>query len=191
MNLKKYLTEINLNNDPELSVLFTRALKEVFSPSYFKKINNTLVKKINIEKVDRTDGVVAYVQGNKIFVNNNVFFKQTKQAQIRYLLHEFIHILQRNKKMLIFFNFKEINKLTNELFNLLKKELNDKKMAIFLTGKIANLGPGKKNEILSYFMNDSIKWDVISPDLKKAVIQKMRESNLFNLTSLFWKKRLT
>lgn len=188
MNYRGYITEVTLGGNPELNKLFSNALRQVFNSSYLSKIDNFIKREIQIKEVEEKPGVVAYSQGKNIYVNTNEFYEASKEAQVRYLLHEFIHILQRYRGMLTR-KFKEMKKLTNDLRKVIKK--NSKyPLSVFLTGQNQDLGPGGKYEIIAYFMNDKINWNAITPQGKKEVIETLRDSKIFNLSHKFWQKRL-
>jgi NACalpha-BTF3-like transcription factor len=188
MNLKEYINEVTLETNPELNQLFEKALRQVFSPSFVKKIDKELGRTIKVKEVDEKEGVIAYNKGQNIFVNKNEFYKRERTEQIKYLLHEFMHVIQR-KRGIFFRKFKEMKKLTNELNKILKKGLKQP-LSVFLTGKKQNLGPGGKWEIISYFMNNSIKWDALEKEYQKEFVQALSKSGMFNLGHPFWKKRL-
>lgn len=188
MNFKEYINEIEITSDPTSSTEFDKALKLVFSPGYYKKVNNVLKKQIKIIPVKEREGVVAFSKKGNIYVNKLEFEKRSDKEKMKYLLHEFIHIIQTNGILLK--KFKEINKLTNQLRKILKQSLKTD-ISVFLTGKKANLGAGGKHEILSYLMNDSINWDAITPEGKEKFIGALKQSGIFNLSTGFWKKRLS
>lgn len=189
MKIREELNEVTLNTDnPEINEVFNAALAQVFNQSYIKKIDRILKRKIDIKEVQEKGNVVAYNQSGKIFVNANQFFELDKTAQMRYLLHEFIHILQRQRG-LILTKFKELRKISLELFNIVKR-YSKHPPSVFLTGKNQNLGAGGKWEILSYFMNNSIDWDKISPEGRAKIITALKKAGIFNLNSKFWKRRI-
>lgn len=189
MNYKEYITEVTLGTSPELQQLFSKALKQVFKPSFEDKIDRTIKRLIDVREKKEKEGVVAYSQGNHIYVNPDEFYKRTSEQQIRYLLHEFMHVLQRYRGVFLK-KFRPIVKISNKLNKILKKHLK-KPLSVFLTGKNQELGPGGKWEILSYFMNDSIDWNAVDQEGRKKIIEALRESGIFNIDHPFWKKRLS
>jgi len=190
MNYRNYINEVTIDTNPELQNFFNMAIKQVFSAQYVQKIDRILKRSIRIKEKSERPGVVAFNDGGStIFINPDEFYKREKKVQIKYILHEFIHILQR-KKGFILRKFKEMKKVTNELNSVLNKYLK-KPLSVFLTGKNQKLGAGAKWEILSYFMNDSINWGAISSEGKAAIIKVLQNSQIFNLNHPFWKKRLS
>ncbi len=188
MYYREYLNEEQKEIDPKLRKAFNEALEQVFSRGYLLKISRKLSDFLIIEEVDEKEDVMAYNIGSKIFINKNTFHELSLKAQSRYLLHEFIHILQR-KKGLLFSKFKEIRRLTIDIYSILKKHLTQP-ISVFLTGKNQDLGPGGKWEVLSYFMNNSINWNAVSKEGAELIEREIRNSGIFNTDSDFWKRRL-
>lgn len=189
MNYRKYINEVELDTNPNLRELFNIALRQVFSINFLSKIDKSIKRNVKIKIVDEKPGIIGYNQGDDIFVNKNEFFDRGEQEQIRYLLHEFMHIIQR-KRGIFFRKFPEIKKLTNQLKSIISK-YSRYPLSVFLTGKNQDLGPGQKWEILSYFMNNSINWNAIKPEGKQEIISALRQSGIFSLDHPFWKKRLS
>lgn len=188
MNYREYLEEATKEADPELRKVFNKALLQIFTPRYLNEIAGKIGKYLDIKEVEEKTDVVAYNVGSRIFINKNEFYNNSVNAQARYLLHEFIHVLQRKGGILLS-RFKDIRKLTNELHKILKEHLKQP-LAVFLTGKNQDLGPGGKWEIISYFMNDSIEWGAVDDEGKTKVVSAIKNSGIFNTNSPFWKKRL-
>ena len=188
MNYKEYLTEEVKQIEPELEKAFNEALQEVFTRSYLLRIQKKLKDFLEIQEVDESDNVVAYNIGSKIYINKNTFYELSRKAQARYLLHEFIHVLQR-KRGLLFSKFKDIRDLTINIYNILRKH-SDQPISVFLTGRNVNLGKGGKWEVLSYFMNNSINWNAVSKEGAELIKREIRNSGVFNTDSDFWKRRL-
>jgi hypothetical protein len=112
--------------------------------------------------------------------------------KVRYLLHEFIHIMQNTRNFMVIRSFKEVYDLADKLWPVVKKNLT-KPLAVFLTGKNQSLGTNErylKYELISYLMNNDIRWDVITKEGHQKFIEILREENIFNLNSDFWVKRL-
>jgi hypothetical protein len=103
-------------------------------------------------------------------------------------MHEFVHILQNSKNFFIVSSFSDLRKLEKELYQLISKNLTGS-YSQFLTGKHQDLHSKKIDEILTYQMNNSINWRVVKQGTKEQYFNLMKKSNLFNLSSPFWKKR--
>lgn len=188
MNYKEYLTEAIMDVDPKLRKIFNDGLKEVFSQRYLSEIASKIGDYLTIKQVDEKPGVIAYNIGNKIFVNKNTFWNYDQKQQARYLLHEFIHVLQR-KKGIVLAKFADIRTLSKEIYKIYK-EHSTQPLSVFLTGKNQDLGAGGKWEVLSYFMNDSIDWRAVNDTGKAKIVSAIKSSGIFNTDSPFWKKRL-
>ena len=184
-SLTNYLLEIKLGKSPEVENLFNAALEQIFSKRYLQKIENVLHKRIKIKEVKMKPGAVAFNTGNTIFISRDEFPKIKKERQINYLLHEFIHILQRKKAFFLFSRFRDLNNLTKRLVPIVNKHATN--LSVFLTGKNINLGAGKSHEILAYLLTNSIKWNAISQEGRVAFIQELKRSELFNLNSKIWR----
>jgi len=190
MRLEDRLTEVSIGNNPELSDVFNTALQQVFSTHYFKKINNVVSKNINLKKVrKRNENIVAYNKGNSIFVNETVFNQYSFKDRVRYLMHEFIHLLERKRKLFFFKEFGEIGKVSDELYNIMKKNLT-KPASVFLISRNVKL-KGTEREVLTYLMNDKIDWSAITMQGKQEIVSALRRSGIFNLSHSFWRKRLS
>ena len=189
MNYREYIEESVKEINPDLRKVFNKALTEVFSQRYLMLITNKLKDYLIIKEVDyENENVVAYNVGTKIFINRSQFWKYDEKKQVRYLLHEFIHILQR-KRGFIFSKFPEIRKLSKKLYVIVEKH-SSQPVSVFLTGKNQDLGPGRKWEVLSYFMNNSIDWRAISEQGKALLVSEIKNSGIFNTSTAFWKRRL-
>jgi hypothetical protein len=190
MNLEDYLFEVKMKGvSPKLESLFNEAIKEVFSSAYFNKIEKDLAKKIGMKKVKLKDNkVAAYTMGSTIYVNEPYFESISPKKQMDYLLHEFIHILQKSKKFFLLSSFKELNSLGIKLWKIVKKE--SKNPGKFLTNKDTPSHLINKYEVIAYLMNNSINWNEISSDGRRQFKNLLKSSGLFNLSSNFWKKRL-
>lgn len=192
MEVKEYLlNEVALNGiDEELQSLFNYGLAQVFSPSMVGKIEEKINKMISIKEVVKNDeNIVAYQSGNVIYVNKPVFSEKTTEQKIQYLLHEFFHILQTSKHFLLVQNFKEINEISKQLFEIIKNGLISS-YSMFLTGKDVKLPTSGPEELLPYFANGKITWSAVTPQTRIAFVNKLKESGIFNLRSKFWTKRL-
>jgi len=188
-NMKNYLIELKIGKNPKTEKLFNLALKQVFSTTFLSKIESLLKKRIKIkEQISKDKNVVAWKQGNIIFLNPPIFYQKSLTQQMKYLLHEFIHILHSSKSFLILRNFKEMKNLSNALWPIIDKYTKDK--GAFLTGKSIDKKYLNKEETVSYLMNDSIKWNKISPEGRQLFINELKHSGIFNLQHPFWLKRL-
>jgi len=189
-NLEDFITEVTLGNDKNFDNIFNLALEQVFSQSFLKKINNSIKRKIRFKEFNnRNQNIIAFNRGNAIYINKIPFEKLAVKSKIQYILHEFIHILQRKKKIFFFKDFKEINDLTDNLVPIMEKHL-VKPLQMFLTKRNLNIGPGGKHEILGYLMNNSIDWTALSKEGKKLFIDELKKSQIFNLSHPFWRNRL-
>lgn len=191
MQLELLLNEVELETkDKQLNILFDNYLSQVFSPSFKKRIDETLKDRISFkEVVDKTKNVVAYTMGNTIYINSPVFYSKNINKGILFLLHEFIHILQNSKSFFIINKFNDIKNTEAQLYSLVQKNL-IKPYSVFLTGKNQNLHSSGKDEVLTYQMNNSIDWSAVKEGTKEKYIQILKQSKLFNLNSNFWKKRI-
>jgi|ETNvirnome_6_100_1030635.scaffolds.fasta_scaffold00027_41 hypothetical protein len=190
-SLEDFLDEVTLGRDESLNRIFNLSLEQVFSQQFLKKINNEVRRRIKLKEINnRDERILSYNKGNNIYVNIIPFNKLSVKAKMQHLLHEFIHLLQRKRKSFFFKNFKEMDTLTTNLYNIVNKHL-DKPFSVFLTGINQNLGPGGKHEILGYLMNDKIGWGALSPEGIKLFINELKNSKLFNLSHPFWRKRLS
>jgi len=192
MDLEEYLlNEVMIGTDKTLESLFNMALSQVFKGAYLVKINKFIYKMIHLKEVSKSrEDLIAYTIGNTIYVNTDKFYSLPIKNRIRYLLHEFVHILQTKKFLFFFKRFPELDKLTNNLNKIVSKNLLTN-LSVFLTGRNVNLGSGGKHEILSYLMNGSINWKGISASGKEAFMRELRQAGIFNLQHQFWKKRLS
>lgn len=188
MYYKEFLKEEVVDINPQLKKIFNNALIEIFSPRYIREIANKIGDSIFIKQVDEKPGVVAYNVGSKIYINKNEFWDYNEKQQARFLLHEFIHVLQR-KRGLVLTKFAEIRSLSKRIHKIFKQHSNQP-LAVFLTGKNQDLGSGGKWEVMSYFMNDSIDWRAIDEEGKAKIVSEIKNSGIFNTNSPFWKKRL-
>jgi len=187
--LNDYLLELKIGKNPEIEKIFNLALKQVFSAQYLNKIESTINKRIKIkEKIIKDQNMVAWNEGTNIYINKPIFYAKSSTQQIRYLLHEFMHVLHHSKSFFILRDFKEIKKLSSALWPIVKE--NTKDIGMFLTGKSINKKYLNKEETVSYLMNGNIKWNQISPKGKQLFIAELKRSNIFNLQDQFWLKRL-
>jgi hypothetical protein len=192
MNLKTHLLneELLQTNDQELSRTFEVALKSLFSPSFYSKIEKVLKEKIQVLPFTHDEnGAVAYNVNGKIYVNEREFGKLNTDRKVAYLLHEFIHVLQRKRTLGILSSFNEVVSLTNNLYKLISKNLTGS-LSKFLTGKEMDIGPLKSIEVLAYTMNAKLHFEFTKEGTKEQFIKILQDSGLFNLNSFFWKERL-
>jgi len=190
LKLEDFLLEVQIGKDERINNLFNIALKQAFSSGFVNKIEEKLKKRIRIKEIyGKNKEVIAFNRGNAIYLEKTNFDKLPVKKKIQFLLHEFIHILQRKKKLGIFGAFKDIDNVNIVLDKILNKYLKGPK-EVFLTGRNVKLGGGSKYEILSYLMNNSIKWDLLSPEGKTEFVNAIKSSNIFNINHPFWKSRL-
>lgn len=187
--LNDYLIELKIGKNPEVERVFNLALKQVFSQTYLNKIENIITKRIKLkEKISKDQNMVAWNEGTNIYINKPIFYAKPIAQQMRYLLHEFMHVLHHSKSFLILRNFKEMKNLSNALWPIIEKHTKNK--GTFLTGKTIDKKYLNKEETVSYLMNDSIKWNQITPEGKSLFINELKRSGMFNLQHAFWLKRL-
>jgi len=195
MELYKYLDEqVNIGKNPTIEKFFNKALKQAFSPSFLKEIEDKLNRRLKIkEKI--FDGEIEAATGNQniIIVNPVEFNKLTLKKQVGVLLHEFIHVLQLNKRLFIFSKFKQLRNLTDILYKIVKGSLIKPytfKQFLNKEREGKGLGTGKQMEIIAYLMNDRLRWEAITPQGKIAFLSALKRSGLFNLNHEFWKQRI-
>lgn len=187
--MNDYLMEISIGTNPDLESIFNHALQQVFSKQYLSKIESVLAKKIKLkEKVSKNTDVVAWVEGTTIYVNKPEFEKRDGKSKVKYLLHEFMHVLNNSKSFFIIKSFKEINDLSEKLWTITKKEAKDP--GLFLAGRSIPKHLLNKQEALSYLMNDKVQWKNISPKGKEEFQKALKDAGVFNLGNQFWKNRL-
>jgi hypothetical protein len=185
-----YITELEIGDDKDLEKVFNFALSQVFDSKYLSKIEDTLKNKIKIkEKVSRNPDIVAWVEGTTIYVNRPEFLARDMKSRIRYILHEFMHILNNSKSFIFANKFKEINELSKELWEIVKTHT--KNPGKFLTGRNVDKNLLNDQEALSYLMNDKIQWKEITPEGRKLFISTLKKYGVFNLEHEFWRKRLS
>jgi hypothetical protein len=190
MDLRDHLLEVQLRTEKNINTLFNIALRQIFEPSYLKKIDGTLHNTIKMQEVDdRHQNIIAYNKGSTIYINKRPFGALTTKKKMNYILHEFVHVLQNMKRFFLFRGFKEIHNMTSDLYDIVDSNL-VKSYPEFLTGKKVKIGSGGKFEILAYLMNNSIDWTAITPEAKKKFIATLREYDIFNLENQFWHDRL-
>jgi len=190
--LDDFLLEVELGDDSDFNKTFNLALKQVFNSRYLSKVNDMINRRIKFKEFNNVNkNILAYNKGNTIYVNKIPFQERTIKRRMEIILHEFIHLVQRKRKVIFFKQFKEIDDLTEQLNIITRKYLKPRTpLSVFLTGKLQKLGPGGKHEILGYLMSNSIKWDAISIEGKGLFIDALKRSGIFDLSNSFWKKRL-
>ena len=192
MNLK--LLEDTLLKDDELGTIFSETLQQIFNANYLNRIKNIIKKKVSIIPVKGKgrNFYAFYTGGNKISVNSDLFFseKLTDEQRVSILSHEFIHLLQKNKRFFLIKSFKKIHDLGKRLRVIVKQYAPNP--TLFLTGKKhISIGPGNLlYEIIPYLIMGTVKWKNINEQGQKLTLKELRESRIFNLESKFWKERL-
>lgn len=190
MEVKNMLLEVALQtSDDKVNKVFKFGLAQVFQKWFLAKIEEKLPNMIQIKEIRERSNVVAYQQGNKIIVNAPEFYPKSTEYKVRYLLHEFLHILQKNKKLMFFRQFKELDELGKRLYSIVKGNL-VKPLSVFLTSKNQKLPTSSQEEVLAYLMNFKTDWTALKPEGKREFINELRNSKIFNLNSSFWQKRL-
>lgn len=190
MEVSNYITELKIGSDQSLEKVFNFALKQIFSQNYLNKIEKTIKKRISLNFIDiKKQGVEGYSTNKKIFINKNEYDKKILIKKVELVLHEFIHILQRSKSFFILKSFKELENLTNKLNKIVKKNLvKPYTFNSLLAGHEVKVGG--KYEIIAYLLADRIKWKALSQKGKIEFYNALKESNIFNLKSMMWKKIL-
>jgi predicted metal-dependent peptidase len=193
MKLKDFILEAKTPEGEELEVAMGQALLQIFTQGYLQKIKEHFKDDILIRKKDfKNNNAVAYVKGRTIYVNQPVFDKLPMKEKIKYLLHEFIHVMQNTTNKVVIKSFKEVYDLAEQIYPIIKKNLK-KPISVFLTGKNQSLGTKQnliKYELIPYLMNNKIRWDAITPEAKNEIIGEIRKSRIFNLNSAFWAERI-
>jgi hypothetical protein len=190
MKINYLINEVSIGNDEKLEQNFNFALGLVFNFNYLKKINEFVNKKVKIVEAENKNGnIVAWNIGTTIYVNKQIFYAKAKSDQIRFLLHEFMHVLMNKRSFFIKKQFQELQDLSDKLYKIVKANL-EKPIEVFLTGQKQAIPTIDQQEIVSYLMNGKIDWSALSLKGRKEFIRALKESNIFNLQSNFWKKRL-
>lgn len=200
MKLSDYLLEevqlaTESDNIKNLQKIFNYGLKQVYSESFLPKVEEAIKNKVRLrEKVSSKINEVAWIDNfNVIYINPPPFYSQTKENQVRIILHEFIHLLHSSRKFLFFKNFPEMKKLSSFLFRRVKSGLNrGSSVGEFLANKKnASSKYINREEVLAYLMTGSVNWNSITKEAKEDIIKALQDSGMFNLSSDFWRKRLT
>jgi len=190
MELSNFLVEIQVGEDADVNKLFNWALTQVYSKEYLNKINKFITDKLQIKEMVKNNTTVAESDRNGIiYINKPLFYGKPKQEQVKFLLHEFVHIQQNKRNFIISKTFQEIHELSEELYNIVKKNLTTS-MSEFLTGREQQMPTSDSYEIIAYLMNGSVKISSLKPEGKKQFIAALTNSGLFNIGSPFWLKRL-
>jgi hypothetical protein len=157
------------------------------------KIKNVL-QKVNFKEVEKDNSVNAYTErgflftNNTIYINSSVFENKSQEKKISTLLHEFMHVLQ-NSKFLFTKNFAKLNEINQELYSVIQKEVSSP-LSQFLTSSKVSLLSSTFEEVLPYIMSGTIDWSLISKRGKIAFINVLKNSNVFNMNTKFWKEIL-
>jgi hypothetical protein len=191
MRLEDYLIEVQIGTQHNINSLFNYALRSIFKADYLSKIQSTISRTVKIvEAHERNRNIIAWSRGSTIYVNKQAFDQLNLFARTRYLLHEFMHVLQNMKRLFLFRGFKELHDLTLDLDDIVQNSL-VKSFEEFLTGRKVGIGRGGKYEILAYLMSGSIHWDAITPEGKAKFIKTLEGYDIFNLENPWWKQRLS
>lgn len=168
---------------------FNNTLTLVFSKEYLKKIQSVLTKSILIKEKDfKSPDKASYVVGRTIYINKPIFERLSSAQKTKYLLHEYIHVIQNTKNFFVLRAFKEVFELGKSLYKIMRKNL-EGSVSEFLVGFKSKIGD-PKIEVISYLMNGDIDWTKMSKNGKIEFIEALNNSGMFNLKSSFWKERL-
>lgn len=190
MNIREKLFEVTLStSNDKLNSIFNFALQQVFQKWYLDKIDDKIKSEVKVEEVRDKRSIVGWQSGKKIYINAPLFYAKPVNLQIRYLLHEFLHLLQKSKKFIFLKQFKELDTLGKNLLIIVKQNLLQS-LSMFLTGKDQELPTDSYEEVLAYLMNDKINWNALKPEGRRQFISLLKQSNIFNLKSDFWQRRL-
>ncbi len=190
MIVKDYLIEVELGTNENIESLFNHALTTVYSPSFMTKINSFIKNRIDVKEIDnQKQNIVAWNNGSTIYVNKNVFFKKNKTEQIKYLLHEFTHVLQNRRNFVVVKTFPELHRLGEDLYDIVRKNLVGS-ISEFLTGRPQQLPSKDEYEVLAYLMNGEIGWSALNSKGRKLFVNELYNCGLFNMRSPFWHKRI-
>lgn len=196
MKLKNYILEAQIFQNVKehekekhnINILFDFAIKNCFSEKYQEKIENFFnTSRINIREIEEGDFLMKTV-GNTIFINLNEMKKRDSEQNVKYILHEFIHVLQGSKSLIFKNKFPELVMLSKSLYAIAQSNL-VKSPAEFLTSRKQILKSSGPEEYVAYLMNGNIDWSALKDggtSYKDAVIK----SGIFNTNSNFWKNRL-
>lgn len=195
MEAYKYINEkVEIGENPTIEKFFNIALKQAFSQSFMNDIESKLHKRLKIKEQNLGIGIeAATANKNAIIINPIEFNKLNLKKQIGVLLHEFIHVLQLNKRFFIFNKFKQLKHLTKILYNIVKATLiKPFTFELFLNKERSGtgLGAGKEMEIIAYLMNDRLRWKTITLQGRNEFFKAIKNSGLFNLNHTFWKQRI-
>lgn len=171
------------SGEKAIDILFIKYMKEVFSPSFIKKIGRVYNHNLVLKDFKERSNVMAYTQGTKIYINAPMFNTVPKKRGMDYIMHELFHVLNNTHR------FPELANLNKRLLNVVNKAVPHGKENEFLTGKPQNIHSDWRGEVVNYLCNNSIKWDVAVIGTKEAYKEILEESGLFNMSSAFWKKR--
>lgn len=189
MEMTTYITELRIGTNPSLEKVFNFALAQIFTKEYLDKIEDTINKRVSLSFVKLKRGVEGYSTNKEIFINKEEFDKKIMIKKIELILHEFIHILQRSKSFFVLKSFKRLEELTNKLNKIVKKNIvKPYTFNSILAGHEVNVGG--KYEILAYLLADRIKWEGLSKKGKTEIYNELKQSNIFNVDSMMWKKIL-
>lgn len=178
--------ELTINSGEDtLDKLFRHALNEVFSAMYVKKIDRLFNTTLKFSSFNQRTNIMCYTQGLKIYINRPLFKNTTKEKAMDYIMHEMFHVLTNSGK------FPELSILQKKLAVIVSKNVKKTDIAEFFSGKKQNIHSVWQGEVLSYLCNNAIKWDKAKKDTKKLYYNELKESNIFNLESNFWKKRFS
>lgn len=182
--MQEILNEFKMQNlDERDKEVFQKILPLVFSQSFVKKIFQRL-SGLTIKRMASKKDIAAYQQGKTIYINMPYFEGLNGEQKTRYLLHEFLHILQMDRK------FKEVKEVSLKLYRLVRRDLDQKSLSKLLTGKDGQEKYINKWEVLTYLMNGKVNMNILPEKTKANFLDILEESEIFNLNTTFWKKIL-
>lgn len=171
------------SGDKQLNKIFRSYIIAIFSNKFLSKIDRIFDMVLKFKDFKERSNVVCYTQGMKIYINRPFFDSLTYNKKMKYLIHEFIHFLENSGK------FPEISELERKLANIVSREVPRSEISTFLTGKKQNIHSDWRKETLTYLANNSINWNVPKRDIKDQYYKELKDSEIFNLNSYYWKKR--
>lgn len=179
-----FTEELRIKSGEEsLDILFRKYMKDVFSPHFLSKIDRVFNVTLKFGDFKQKSNVMCYTQGTKIYINRPMFYSTEKSKAMNYIMHEMLHVLSNTNK------FPELNLVNKKLNTIVLNGVERGKESDFFTGKHQNIHSDWHGEVLNYLCNNSINWSVASFGTKLAYKETLEESGLFNMNSVFWKKR--
>ena len=133
-----------------------------------------------VDKIEKaTNGTVIMVAN----IGNGLFASVEKNKAMDYIMHELFHVLSNTGR------FPELDVVSRKLLNIVSKGVEKENITEFLTGKKQNIHSDWRGELINYLCNNSFKWELAMKEVKEAYKEILEESGLFNMNSVWWKKR--